>query len=369
MLEILEKAPECRNKQDLNLLFSSLKSISFFEKLLKDKSELCVFECLKYMTHESYKAESIVFEMGTRGQKFYIILEGKVSISIKIPSKTINTGINGILNKIQHNKTYNPKNNVFLTNQDDSIYDKYYLIKGQSFGELALLTGRPRNATIICEENCEFAVLEKRFFAKIMNSIQMNELQAKLSFLSGIPLLGALSPRQLSILVYFFKKQTLFKGNTLYKPGEEPKGIYIIISGEFKVFRLGSMEIQVEYKNFQLKKPEIKPRMYNVGIIGEKEVIGFEEIALDCLRKNMVQCISATAEVLFINKKEFVKNINIEAFQEMKNYIEKREKIREKFWLKSGQLAKNRLKDDNFANFINKGIRGTEKIEEIVNLE
>lgn len=40
---------------------------------------------------------------------------------------------------------------------------------GDSFGELALLDNRPRSATIICDEDSYFAVLEKQLFDKILS--------------------------------------------------------------------------------------------------------------------------------------------------------------------------------------------------------
>lgn len=51
--------------------------------------------------------------------------------------------------------------------------------QGGSFGELALMENKPRAATIICEEDCHFAVLEKEFFNGIL-SIKLNKIFKKL---------------------------------------------------------------------------------------------------------------------------------------------------------------------------------------------
>ena len=39
---------------------------------------------------------------------------------------------------------------------------------GSSFGELALITQLPRNATIVCREECHFAVLTKEHYDLIL---------------------------------------------------------------------------------------------------------------------------------------------------------------------------------------------------------
>lgn len=38
------------------------------------------------------------------------------------------------------------------------------LLKGQSFGELALIDDKPRGASILCKTDCYFAVLSKEGF-------------------------------------------------------------------------------------------------------------------------------------------------------------------------------------------------------------
>lgn len=40
---------------------------------------------------------------------------------------------------------------------------------GESFGELSLLDNRPRAASVICEQECHLAVLEKQYFDKILS--------------------------------------------------------------------------------------------------------------------------------------------------------------------------------------------------------
>jgi CRP-like cAMP-binding protein len=40
--------------------------------------------------------------------------------------------------------------------------------QGEFFGEMALLNNKPRLASVFCEEDCEFGVLDKESFNSIL---------------------------------------------------------------------------------------------------------------------------------------------------------------------------------------------------------
>lgn len=47
------------------------------------------------------------------------------------------------------------------------------LTKGMAFGELALIDNKPRSATIICEEDSHFAILDKQSFSDILSFLKV----------------------------------------------------------------------------------------------------------------------------------------------------------------------------------------------------
>lgn len=51
------------------------------------------------------------------------------------------------------------------------LTDARVLPAGSGFGELALMNNKPRAATIVCKEDCEFAVLEKDPFIAILSNL------------------------------------------------------------------------------------------------------------------------------------------------------------------------------------------------------
>ena len=59
---------------------------------------------------------------------------------------------------------------------DDNIQITYndvaHLRPGASFGELALIKNKPRAATIRCLKHCEFAVIARSDFKRVLGSIE-----------------------------------------------------------------------------------------------------------------------------------------------------------------------------------------------------
>ena len=84
------------------------------------------------MVLESYESEDILFEEGSKGDKFYIIYKGRVGILIS------GKGLVSELNT------------------------------GDSFGELSLLFGQPRSGAAIILEKTELISLSKEAYDSII---------------------------------------------------------------------------------------------------------------------------------------------------------------------------------------------------------
>lgn len=48
--------------------------------------------------------------------------------------------------------------------------------EGSAFGELALMERKPRAATIICKEDCKFAILDAKDFKEILEEREKKKL-------------------------------------------------------------------------------------------------------------------------------------------------------------------------------------------------
>jgi len=100
--------------------------------------------------------DEFVFHINSIGDKFYISVEGSVSIHIKLPDKK------------------------------DLLMVKV-LESGSSFGELALLNNKPRMASIKCETDSYLMYLDKNSFKSILGELEEEKLIKEMSFLSKFP--------------------------------------------------------------------------------------------------------------------------------------------------------------------------------------
>lgn len=296
-LLILNKPSDLRTRNDLKLLSYFIKPLPFFSKIFQEKGADCLYQCLKYISLESHSSQSFIFEKGSFGSKFYIILKGSVSISF----------------------------NFFTEAPETTI-----LNQGDSFGELALITGNPRTATVKCEEDSVFGVFDKHYFHMAMNANYLKEINEKIEFLKQIFYFQGIPQTKLNSLVYYMKEKSLIKGNYLYKEGEKTDEVYLVKKGDFRIMKKGVC----------------------IGVIGSKEVIGFEEIALKTQRKYSVECISAVSEVFFIQKRDFLKKIKLddERLKEMLGFTLKREEIREESF-KKAVICREAKKKEFIENF------------------
>lgn len=220
---ILSKTSGSRKEVELNFLDRIFHNIKFLRETKEKLNPEKVMNMYRKLTIQSLNKFDTVFSQGDYGSHFYIILKGTVGVLIPKPKKFIklnNTFLeideklpNQIKkgNKIpslkkteshdqmgdkhsfltEAQKSFDNKKQdfrfsvpIFASNKTkmdqtttEQVIEKIYptmrivakLQKGDSFGELALLENCQRNATIFCLEECEFAILSKIEFKRILS--------------------------------------------------------------------------------------------------------------------------------------------------------------------------------------------------------
>ncbi len=210
-----------------------LKRVPFFEKLDKEGIDFIV-ERLKF---KPFDQEEVICRIGDPGDRMYIIISGQVK--------------------------------VVVDDEEGEETIIAHLGSGDYFGEMALLTGEPRSATIITTEPSEMFVLNKSDFDEILArypsiSISMGKIMshrlretlqkaAHRGKAAAKPALrGSLSVHPLENLLKFCESNSLNGKLRLRQDGQE--GIITFQKGVLQSVNLGdlkddqAMDVMLEWR-------------------------------------------------------------------------------------------------------------------------
>ena len=182
-------------KESSEKVLDALRNVELFQNLsesqLRDLSKVC--------GDATFREGQKVFKKGQRGNIFYIIQEGKVQI----------------------------------TDIGENFQDNY-LEPGMTFGEAALKTSNPRNATAIAAvDDTKLIEIEKDDFEKILGPLeQAISTNQNLRILSSLDFFRGLSSDEKEAVVKMFVETSYDKGTMILNENEEDKTFYIIKEGE-----------------------------------------------------------------------------------------------------------------------------------------
>ncbi len=301
-LETLQKPSEQRDEFDIKVIFLSTENVKFFQ----DYGPQTHLECCRYMNCEHWKSQSILFQIGSIGTKFFIILKGFVGVWVNLPKIILDEKGKAI-----------EQNEIVLT-------EVKTLGPGSSFGELALLDNRMRSAMIKCKEECEFAVLDKKHFNEILKEKEMKKLYENVDFLANIQVFHGFSFSSLKSLYYHTYEMKTIRKQVIYSKGDNPNSIYIIRDGEFLMTI--NVEMPKEEEGNSMKKA-IRPM--ELALFSKGHIFGEEEIIDKTERKTTVVCVSHSAVLYVLAKKEFYRRVFLEDYSRV--FLKENLKIKKKF--------------------------------------
>jgi CRP-like cAMP-binding protein len=193
---------EDREPSEIAELLRLTRAVRFFQSLSEAmREQLC-----QVMTVEDMAAGSVVFEQGTEGTTFYVILSGSVDVNVR-------DAISGT---------------TFTATQ---------LFLGDSFGELALVNNALRGATIVCVQDCSFLKIEKKDYEKILSKMQQAELEERADFLATMPIFHTWTRSSLKSLGQVMSTKSVPRNTIIIKQGDEPDGLYFVRKGTCVVLK------------------------------------------------------------------------------------------------------------------------------------
>uniref|UniRef100_A0A7S0VSY4 Cyclic nucleotide-binding domain-containing protein n=1 Tax=Hemiselmis tepida TaxID=464990 RepID=A0A7S0VSY4_9CRYP len=126
---------------------------------------------------------------------------------------------------------------VYIKKGDDPEIKVFEYSAGGAFGELALLHGEPRLATVRCTEDCVLWALDRDTFRKIMMSTGKQDMSQRVEFLSQVSLLEELMPFERFRLAEAMELRKVEDGTEIVKEGDPGSEFYIIQSGVCHCFK------------------------------------------------------------------------------------------------------------------------------------
>lgn len=281
LIRILKKPSSQRAPSHLSCLLSFTRDIKFFRHLSSDLSEDAVSQCCLHMTYAYHRRNEFVFQQGDLGSKFYVVLEGEVDVIV-----TMDDGSgNEVANEVGKCSA------------------------GDAFGELALLTNKPRAASIYCTLDSHFAVLDKSDYTRILSKIHEQKIAQKVDFLQDLPVFATWTRGSLQKLTYYFREKVFRRKQILYHSGDKACELLLIKEGEVEVMQDLPTRLRTDKK---LPTERKYVQRTEVVILGKGETVGYEEIISQNKHQFTYICRSTTASVLAIAREDFLKRVNRE---------------------------------------------------------
>ena len=232
--ELLDTPSEKRNEKMCLELMSFTKDFKLFENISMsiEHQNIC-----QTMTICRYKPNEIIVKQGDPGDSFFYILTGTVNIRLTVK---IDTGI----------KSKEGEDDKSVVTVDKNIG---VLKSGQTFGELALLYGTPRSATIISVTNSALIKIDKAPFDKYVKNIFENQLQDQIEFLKICPVFHNISKDLLIKLGIRTEVKKYSTGQIILEEGKKCELLFIIRRGTVKI----SKEIKFIKNEAKIRRKEM----------------------------------------------------------------------------------------------------------------
>lgn len=321
-----------------------LKSFPFIHNLEVLNKDLNVAEMLSpFLKIETFEKDSVVYNVNSRADKIFLILEGQVLIykSIKSnknpltlfnPSSLKDHLLHSLISTRRLSRAYLRSEPWSLTN------DTFTLSSFESFGEEVLSDEPYRLNTVISKDTSTFLTIQNTDYTKTLRKIQ-NQTKSNLkTFLKSLDLFQKCSSRLLDKIIDYSSISTLSKNQILYKQGDSADFVYFIQKGEFLISQTVKTKTSQDQKceflqspsgNFlKLSKMRQKSPEKNLQVVikGKNEMLGGEEVLNDLsFRKFSCVCVTDSAVLVKFSKENFLaKVLNAETVESFKRKMESR---------------------------------------------
>ena len=181
-------------------LQATVKKVDLFSLLQEDQRETLI----NAMFRREYKGGDVIIKQGDLPDNFYIIESGKCSVMKRVG---------------------NSENKVAS------------LSVGQYFGELALISGSTRAATVIADDDVVCWAIDQTTYLYLLKEQHVLKRKRYTSLLKDLPFLKVLQDYEVMLIADALVPVNPENKEVIVKQGDEGNDFYIILDGECTVFK------------------------------------------------------------------------------------------------------------------------------------
>ncbi|XP_015212687.2 cyclic nucleotide-binding domain-containing protein 2-like [Lepisosteus oculatus] len=198
--------PAWRSEPDLRFLRSTLRTLPSFRRY----SPHMQLKLAKVIRYERFGRGRVVVKRGQRGSSFYFVFSGIIAVTQDLDGSSAFTDQEPILMR-----------------------------KGAGFGEVALLKGLRRNATVVCVEDTELLVVDKEdFFSHQLDQELQKEALERYSFFRSLALFSSWSDAALETLADHCKTEQVHHDQVVLRDSSSTTSLIFITKGQCDVLRM-----------------------------------------------------------------------------------------------------------------------------------
>ncbi|KAL8275353.1 hypothetical protein Esti_000802 [Eimeria stiedai] len=190
---------------ELDAICAALNTVVFFSRL----DEPTVRGLAQFVRYERFSTKQTVFNYGDYGDKYYLLLTGRVGIEVPVPQ------------------------------QDGSVHmlQVAFLEPGAGFGEMALLEDKPRSATIEALEPTETLSLDRENYQALAMEKHKEVFTRTVSFLQCLPFLDGCPAGDMKALAEQLVEKTYSGPEVILRQNQEANQVILVKRGSVLVLR------------------------------------------------------------------------------------------------------------------------------------
>ena len=198
------------------LIYKAIKTNVLFESNTEDE----LTQIIDVFEPCSYTEGAAVITQGEKGDDFFVVESGDLSITVRMGEEGEGDLVDASINEVK------------VGNYQEA----------SAFGELALIYGSPRAATIMATEDCKLWRIKRSWYRGVVGQHRQRLHREKIEFLPKVNVgtkffKDILGKDQIDTMAQLLKQEYFKAGDTILREGEAGNTFYIIQSGEVSILK------------------------------------------------------------------------------------------------------------------------------------